>query len=201
MHSKTSTFIIHETCRADPFIRTSGKYEVGPRRSLTAVAGCTRFEFRVFLERRTWYKPLMLRPASRLAFAMLFPALHLIPSAAAQADAFDDLWLQGQPLLEQAGITKPMFRSLTVWMQGQYYLGYCQGVLSERDISHWRNWWDRTIVSKSEAGKALLENGRVSFERGQRDGTSQAPTLQVCWSTLETWSRDMLAANESAKAP
>ena len=146
-------------------------------------------------------QPVMLRPASRLAFATLSPALYLIPSAAAPADKFDDLWSQGQPLLEQAGITKPMFRSLTVWIQGQYHLGYCQARLSEQDLSYWRNWWDRTIVPQSEAGKALLENGRVFFERGQRDGTSQAPTLQVCWSTLETWSRDMLAANELAKAP
>lgn len=117
-----------------------------------------------------------------------------------RADRLDDLWSKGREVLELAGITEAMFRSLTVWSEGQYYLGYCRNYLPEHDVAYWRNWWDKTVVPRSQAGAALLASAAETYQRGLNDGASQKPSQEFCRRTLDSWSSDMTAANEEARA-
>ena len=114
------------------------------------------------------------------------------------ADRFDDLWIEGRELLEPAGITKPMFESLTLWSEGQYYLGFCNAHLPASDVSHWRYWWEKTVVPRSEVGKMFLAKGAQTYESGKSDGMAQAPTQGVCQAVLDSWMRDITAANNAA---
>ena len=126
-------------------------------------------------------------------------AFALAAAIPAHADRFDDLWFEGREVLEPEGITKPMFRSLTVWSEGQYYLGYCSSYLPEGDVTHWRNWWANTLVPRGKAGSALLLGGAEKYQRGLSDGALQKPAKEFCRRVLESWSRDMEAANQEAR--
>jgi hypothetical protein len=138
----------------------------------------------------------------RLAFGRLVLAgVVLQLSYPALGERLDELWLEGRHLLEPAGITRPMFRTLTLWSEGQYYLGYCNDHLPAADVAHWRNWWDRTVVPRSEAGKTILSGGAQTFDRGRAHGAAQAPTQQVCGALLDSWMRDMTAANRADDEP
>ena len=126
--------------------------------------------------------------------------LMLCPASPAMADRFDDLWSQGHQWLEPAGITKPMFRSLTIWSEGQYFLGYCGGYLPGGDVASWRNWWSKTVVPRSEVGRHLLEKGAALYSRGVDDGRSAPPAKEFCRRVLDDWSQDIDAANVKADA-
>lgn len=132
----------------------------------------------------------------RLSLATLL----LCADARASATHFDDLWSEGRPLLEEAGITKPMFRSLMIWREGQYFLGYCGSYLSEADVAFWRSWWERTIVPRSEIGRQLLQKGADSYAKGASEAKSALPAKEVCRRVLEGWSKDMNAANRNPPA-
>lgn len=123
--------------------------------------------------------------------------LLLCPASPAIADRFDDLWSQTHQWLEPAGITKPMFRSLTIWSEGQYFLGYCGRYLPDSDVARWRTWWDKTIVPRSEVGRGLLDKGGALYSRGIEDAKSP-PAKELCRRILDDWSRDMNAANVKA---
>jgi hypothetical protein len=116
------------------------------------------------------------------------------------ADRFDDLWSEGHQWLEPAGITKPMFRSLTIWSEGQYFLGYCGGYLPGSDIAVWRNWWSKTIIPHSAVGRELLDRGAALYSRGVDDGKSAPPAKEFCRRVLDAWSQDINAANLMAYA-
>jgi hypothetical protein len=88
-----------------------------------------------------------------------------------------------------------MLRSLTIWSEGQYFLGYCGAYLSAGDVGSWRDWWSKTIVPRSEVGRQLLEKGAALYVRGLNDGKSAPPTKEFCRRVLDGWSKDMNAAN------
>ena len=115
------------------------------------------------------------------------------------ADKLDELWSEGKDLLEPAGISEPMFRSITVWSEGQYYLGYCDAHLDKKDVTFWRDWWQKTIVPRSEIGRSLLDHAKSSYERGLREGVAQQPSEELCRRTLQSWNADMDAANRNAE--
>jgi hypothetical protein len=134
----------------------------------------------------------------RVAFGrFVFAGVVLQLSYPALGERLDELWLEERHMLESAGITKPMFRSLTLWSEGQYYLGFCNDHLPAGDVGHWRNWWERTIVPRSEAGKTILSGGTQTFDRGKADGVAQAPTQQVCSALLDSWMSDVTPANRA----
>lgn len=116
------------------------------------------------------------------------------------ADKLDELWSEGRHLLEPAGISKPMFRSIMVWSEGQYHIGYCSAHLQASDVAYWRNWWARTIVPDSGIGRELIAEASATYEDGLKDGGAQMPSGEFCRRTLDSWSRDMDAANEAALA-
>jgi hypothetical protein len=125
--------------------------------------------------------------------------MAMSPARALAADKLDELWSEGQHLLEPAGISKPMFRSVTVWSEGQYYIGYCSAHLDPDEVAFWRNWWERTVVPRSEIGQNLIASAGASYEKGLRDGAAQRPSGELCRRTLESWTSDMEAANEVAR--
>jgi len=131
---------------------------------------------------------------------LVFAALWLTAASPVPAERLDGLWAKGREVLEPAGITQAMFRSLAVWSEGQYYLGYCGSFLPEGDVAYWREWWDNTVVPRSPVGAALLASAAGTYQRGLDDGASQKPSQEVCRRTLDSWSSDMTAANEQARA-
>lgn len=126
-------------------------------------------------------------------------AIGLATASPALADRFDDLWQDGSHLLEPADITKPMFRLLTVWGEGQHLVGYCSAFLSQADVKYWQNWWDKTVVPRSEVGRTLLAKGAQAYERGLQEAVSKDPQKAVCQAALMEWSREVTALNEEAR--
>lgn len=162
--------------------------------SLAATRVTVLYRLGMRLSRRTESGP----PMSMQKF--LLAGLLLYPVSPATADRFDNLWLEGHQWLEPAGITKPMFRSLTIWSDGQYFLGYCGAYLSDGDVDLWRNWWTKTIVPHSEVGRQLLKKGAALYARGLNDGKSAPPLKEFCRRVLDGWSKDMAAANVKDQA-
>jgi hypothetical protein len=126
--------------------------------------------------------------------------LVLWVSAHASANRFDDLWSDGRQLLEEGGITKPMFRSLLIWSEGQYFLGYCASYLPDADVAFWRRWWERTIVPRSDVGRQLLQQGADAYAKGANEAKSLRPEKELCRRVLDDWSADMDAANTNPPA-
>ena len=126
-------------------------------------------------------------------------AIVLATAPPALADRFDDLWRDGSHLLEPAGITKPMFRLLTVWGDGQHLIGYCSTYLSQTDVTYWQNWWDKTVIPRSEVGRTLLAKGTQAYKRGLKEAAFKEPQKAVCQAALMKWSRDVTALNDGAR--
>lgn len=126
-------------------------------------------------------------------------AIVLAVASPALADRFDDLWRDGNHLLEPVGITKPMFRLLTAWGEGQHLIGYCSAFLSQTDVTYWQNWWDKTVVPRSEVGRTLLAKGAEAYERGLTEAASKVPQKAVCQAALVEWSGEVTALNEEAR--
>lgn len=145
------------------------------------------------------YKSYM-KAAYRICLCAAAAAAAGLSTPAAAADKLGDLWDEGRHLLEPAGISEPMFRSITVWSEGQYYIGYCSAHLDTNDVTFWRDWWQKTIVPRSEIGRNLLANATASYEKGLRDGEAQQPSKELCRRTLQSWNEDMEAANREARS-
>ena len=135
-----------------------------------------------------------------VSYARLMVVSFLLAAASPPpGDRLDDLWSKAREVLEPAGITEAMFRSLTVWSEGQYYLGYCGRYLPESDVAYWRDWWANTVVPRSQVGSALLAGASETYQRGLNDGAYRKPAREFCRRTLASWSSDMTAVNEEAR--
>lgn len=112
----------------------------------------------------------------------------MTPEAKAKEDA---LWEEGKAILEPAGINRMMFGSLSLWLEGQYHLGYCNDHVKADDVAFYRTWWEDTVVPTTEVGRYFLGLGTDAYNEGLADGRKKHPSLELCQRTADSWMADM----------
>lgn len=133
---------------------------------------------------------------NRLMVRLCLASAFTSAGAAAQ-ESSDSLWDQSREHYEAAGISKPMFHMFSLWMVGQSHLGYCDEHLPADEVAHWRNWWERTVVPRSEMGRLLLTEATKLYEKGLENGRREPPSADVCQYLIDAWFDEMEA--EAAK--
>lgn len=116
-------------------------------------------------------------------------ALMVQPVSANKSN--DTMWEEGRAFLEPAGIDRQMFEVFSVWLEGQYHLGYCDRHLKASDVAFWRNWWEDTVLMQTEVGRMLLQRGTKLYERGLKAGGGA--DREICERVAGSWFKDMKA--------
>lgn len=131
-----------------------------------------------------------MRGRARLVVASL-ALVNATPAIAAY-----DLWKDGRADLEPAGITKEMSEALSVWLEGQYFLGFCDRYLAAHEVAFWRTWWENTIVPESEIGRRLLREGTGLYDEGLEAAIRETPSVGQCQRISKHWRAKMEALVE-----
>lgn len=103
-------------------------------------------------------------------------------------------------MLEAEGITFPMLKSLSLWIELQFLLGRCGRHLPPGNVAYWRTWWDDTGLKENPAFLRLWSEGDKLYNSGLRDAETDPPTPLGCRRTAASWFTDMKDATAEAEA-
>lgn len=126
----------------------------------------------------------------RTAALALFAA---VCGGSAQAQSTDELWSRYQSEMEASGINRDAFEALTLWMEGQSLLGYCDAHLRPHNVIFYRDWWQGKPISNTDFGREMIARGHEVYERGYRDGLAERPSAELCARTVDSWLDDLRA--------
>lgn len=127
---------------------------------------------------------------------LIIAALALAAAPSTADDKARDIeiskqWDEGASFLAPAGVTKPMFRQYSYWVELQYVLGYCTTHLKADDVRFWTTWWNDTVLGTTPVGRKLLSIGSNSYDTGLLAGEKERPSRLLCQKTGDDWFADM----------
>lgn len=124
---------------------------------------------------------------------LLFALAALIAQPVSAEKSNDVIWAESRNFLEPAGFDRQMFEVFSIWLEGQYHLGYCDKFLKASDVAFWRNWWEDTVLMQTDVGRMLLQRGTKMYEDGLKGGEAEDVDRGICQRVATSWFKDMKA--------